>query len=116
MKLPKLENSGKYVGLYVVDFGEHTGVGFKAEEVAELLESQNHKDCKVYKIHKAYPDGKLELRGVRAETFQLETGMFFYSSALESARRDFKGLVNLANKSFTSDNCRLHLSIVFFSR
>ena len=35
MKLPNLQNSEKYVGLYVFDFGDHTGVGFTAQEVAK---------------------------------------------------------------------------------
>ncbi len=110
MKLPKLEKPEKYVGLYIFDFGDHAGVGFTAEEVAELLESEKYKDGKVYKIHKAYPDGKLELKGVRAETFQLEAGMFFYSSELETARRDFKTLVNLAVKAASPCRARVHLA------
>ena len=62
MKLPELKKPDKYIGLYVVDFGNHSGVGFTASEVAELLESEKFKDCKVYKIHNAYPDGRLELK------------------------------------------------------
>jgi len=96
MKLPKLEKPQKYVGLYVVDFGEHCGTGFTAREVAELAESEKYKHIKVYKIHRAHPDGKLELKGIRNEIFQLEAGMFFYSSELETARDDFKKLSNLA--------------------
>ncbi len=110
MKLPELEKPEKYVGLYIFDFGDHTGVGFTAEEVAELLESEKYKDGKVYKIHKAYPDGRLEIKGVPGETFQLETGMFFYSSELETARRDFKGLVNLAVKSSPPCRAKVHLA------
>ncbi len=110
MKLPKLKKPDKYAGLYVFDFGEHTGVGFTAQEVAELLESEKYKDCKVYKIHKACPDGKLELKGIRAETFELEAGMFFYSSDIETARRDFKGLVNLAVKAAPPCRAKVHLA------
>ncbi len=110
MKLPKLEKSDKYVGLYVFDFGGHAGVGFTAQEVAELLESEKYKDCKVYKIHKAYPDGKLELKGVRAEIFQLEAGMFFYSSDVETAGRDFKELVSLAVKAAPPCRAKVHLA------
>ena len=110
MKLPKLEKSDKYVGLYVFDFGEHAGVGFTAQEVAELLESEKYKDCKVYKIHKAYPDGKLELKGVRAEIFQLEAGMFFYSGDVETARRDSKEMVNLAVKAVPPCRAKVHLA------
>jgi len=110
MELPKLKKPEKYVGLYIFDFGDHTGVGFTADEVAELLESEKYKDGKVYKIHKAYPDGKLELKGVPAEIFQLEAGMFFYSSNLETARQDFKELVSLAVKTAPPCRAKVHLT------
>ena len=110
MKLPELEKPEKYVGLYIFDFGDHTGVGFTAEEVAELLESEKYKDGKVYKIHNAYPEGRLELRGIPAETFELEAGMFFYSNDLETARRNFKQLVNLAVKAAPPCRAKVHLA------
>lgn len=110
MELPKLKNSDRYVGLYIFDFGDHTGVGFTAREVAELLESEKYKDGKVYKIHRAWPDGRLELKGVRAEIFQLETGMFFYSSDLETTRGDFKRLVNLAVQAAPPCRAKVHLA------
>ena len=110
MELPKLQKPDKYVGLYIFDFGDHVGVGFTAEEVAELLESEKYKHGKVYKIHKAYPDGKLELKGVPAETFQLEAGMFFYSSELETSQQDFKQLVDLAVKSAPPCRAKVHLA------
>ncbi|MHC4323266.1 MAG: hypothetical protein ACYSUX_03220 [Planctomycetota bacterium] len=109
MKLPELEKPEKYVGLYIFDFDDHTGVGFTADEVAELLESEKYREGKVYKIHKAYPDGRLEIKGLPNDTFQLEAGMFFYSSELRTARRDFKGLVNLAVKS--SPPCRAKVQL-----
>jgi hypothetical protein len=110
MKLPKLQNSEKYVGLYVFDFGDHTAVGYTAEEIAELLESERFKDYKVYKIHAAYPDGKMELKGVRNELFQLEMGMFFYSSDLQTAKRDFKELTKLAIRTFPPSRAKVHLA------
>jgi hypothetical protein len=110
MKLPKLQNSERYIGLYVFDFGDHCGVGFTALEVAELLESEKYKDCKVYKIHKAYPDGRLELKGVRPEIFQLEAGMFFYSQDEQTARRDFKELANLAVRIAPPCRAKVHLA------
>jgi len=110
MELPELQNPQKYVGLYVFDFGDHTGVGFTAQEVAELLESEKYKKCKAYKIHKAYPDGKLELKGVRAEIFQLEAGMFFYSNGLQTATKDYKQLVNLAVRFIPPCRAKVHLA------
>lgn len=110
MKLPKLEKPNKYTGLFVVDFGGHAGVGFTAQEVAELLESEKYKDCKVYKIHRAYPDGRLELKGVPNQTFQLEAGMFFYSANDETSRGDFKRLINLAVRSTPPCRAKVHLA------
>lgn len=110
MKLPKLHDSQKYTGLYIFDFGDHTGVGFTAEEVAELLESEKYKNCKVYKIHRAYPDGKLELKGVPAQTFQLEAGMFFYSQDIETSKEDFRKLTDLADKASVPCRAKVHMS------
>jgi len=110
MKLPQLQKPQKYLGLYVFDFGDHCGVGFTAEEVAELFESEKYQNCKAYKIHKAYPDGKLELKGVRAEIFQLEAGIFFYSSDLKTTGQDFKRLVNLAVKTTPPCRAKVHLA------
>jgi len=110
MELPKLEKAENYVGLYIFDFGDHTGVGFTAQEVAELLESEKYRQGKVYKIHKAYPDGKLEIKGVSAETFELEAGMFFYSSDEETAKQEFKHLVDLAVRTAPPCRAKVHLA------
>ena len=110
MKLPEVKNSEKYVGLYIVDFGDHSGVGFTAQEVAELLESERFKHLKVYKIHNAYPNGRMELKGIPAQIFQLEMGMFFYSSDSESAQANFKRLVDLAVKLAPPARAKVHLA------
>jgi len=110
MKLPKLEKSEKYVGLYVFDFGDHAGVGFTAEEVAELYESEKYRGCKAYKIHRAYPDGRLELKGVNYEMFQLEAGMFFYSTDEKTASGDFKRLIEIAVAGGPPCRAKVHLA------
>jgi hypothetical protein len=113
MKLPKLQKPDRYTGLYVVDFGDHSGVGFTAEEVAELFEGEKHKDCKAYKIHRAYPDGQLELKGVRREIFQLEGGMLFYASDHQTAHDDYKRLVKLGVE--TDFPCRAKIQLARYS-
>ncbi len=110
MKLPEVKNSERYIGLYVVDFGDHSAVGFTAEEVAELLDSEKFKHVKVFKIHNAYPDGRMELKGVRPEIFQLEMGMFFYSSDLQTARDDYKRLIDLAISEAPPGRAKVHLA------
>jgi hypothetical protein len=104
MRLPRLERPERYQGLYVFDFGDHAGVGFTAEEVAELLDSERYRDGKAYRIQRAFPDGRMELRAVPADLFQLEAGMFFYATDEATARDDFRRLVALAVRS--SPPCR----------
>ncbi|MDH7600095.1 MAG: hypothetical protein QHH07_10755 [Sedimentisphaerales bacterium] len=110
MRLPRLDRPQRYTGLYVLDFGDHTAVGFTAEEVAQVLESERYKDTKVYKIHKAYPDGRLELKGVPAQTFQLEAGIFFYASSEQQARDDFRRLIDLAIAHQPPCKAKVHLA------
>jgi len=59
MRLPELESPEKYGGLYVFDFGEQVAVGYTADEIAVLLESQRYADGKAYRIHRAMPDGTI---------------------------------------------------------
>ncbi|MBM4102461.1 MAG: hypothetical protein FJ263_00215 [Planctomycetes bacterium] len=110
MKLPTIQNAKRYTGLYVVDFGDHSAVGFTSPEVAELLESELFADVKVYKIHNAYPDGRMELKGMRNETFQLEAGMLFYAADEQTARDDFKRLTNIAVASAPPARAKVHLA------
>jgi len=110
MNLPEVKNADKYVGLYVVDFEDHCGVGFTAQEVAELLESERFKDIKVYKIYNAYPDGKMELKGVPRRTFELESGMFFYAADMEKAQSDYKRLIDFAVELAPPARAKVHLA------
>ncbi len=96
MKLPTLHDPIRYTGLYVIDFGDHCGVGFAAEEVAEIVESENFRDVRVYKIHNVFPDGRMELVGRPRELFELEMAMLFYADDPEVAETDYGRLVDLA--------------------
>jgi hypothetical protein len=110
MKLPEIKNPDKYIDLYIVDFGDRSGVGFTADEVAQLLESEKFKDVKVYRIYNAYPDGKMELKGVPNEVFQLEAGMFFYQFDETIAQGDFKRLINSAVSTIPPAKAKVHLA------
>lgn len=110
MNIPTIQNAKRYTGLYVVDFGGQSSIGFTALEVAELLESEQFRNIKVYKIHNAYPDGRMELVGVRNETFQLEAGMFFYAADEQTAHDDFKRLTDIAVAYAAPSRAKVHLA------
>lgn len=96
MKLPRVDQPQRLDGLYVYDFGEWVAVGYTAEEIEVLLEDKQYGGGKVYRIHRARPNGEFELRGVAPERFHLESGMFFYRAGLDRAREDFEALRHAA--------------------
>ena len=110
MKLPEVKDADKYTGLFVVDFGDHCGVGFVAEEIAELLESEQFADAQVYQVHRANPDGTMELAGVNKETFQLEAGMFFYAADAETAQGDYQRLLAWSDTQLPPARCKVQLA------
>jgi len=99
MNIPKTEEPQSYVGLYAIDFGETSSLGYTAGEVARLLESEQFSEAKVYKVHRAKPDGTMELAGVSRQRFELESGMFFSGLDEASCRRDFETLLSESEKS-----------------
>ena len=109
MKLPATDNPQKYHGLYVIDFGPQCAIGYTAEEVAALLESERFADAKVYKIHRAYPDGAMELNGVSRNRFFLESGMFFHCRDERSARVDYRRLADWSGQQ--APPCRTQLQL-----
>lgn len=110
MKLPQLDDPARYQGLYVFDFGDWTAVGYTAAEVAMLLESEQYRDGKVFRIHRAAPDGQMELRGVSPERFLLESGMFFNRQDLATAREDFARLSELSEQRRPPCRAKLQLA------
>lgn len=112
MNLPIVQDPLRYTGLYVIDFGDHCGVGFTAEEVAEVLDSEKFRNAKAYKIRNAFPDGRMELIGVRREIFELETGMFFYAEDSERAEEDYERLIDLAIRHAPPARAKVHLTQV----
>ncbi|MBN2446235.1 MAG: hypothetical protein JXO22_05900 [Phycisphaerae bacterium] len=105
MQLPALTEPERYAGLYVFDFGEWTAVGYTADEVAMLLESEQYQSGQVYKIHRVTPDGQMEVRGVARERFLLESAMCFDRDDLDAARDDFAQLRASADE--TTPPCRV---------
>lgn len=109
MHLPRLETPEKYAGLYVFDFGEQVAVGYTADEVAVLLESEKYAEGKIYRIHRAQPDGTMELAGVPRERFNLEDGLLFWRQQVRDARSDFEALKHGAEG--TAPPCRMKLQL-----
>lgn len=110
MKIPAVPEPQRYRGLYLYDFGDWTAVGYTAEEIAVLLESEEYRDGKVYRIVRATPDGQFELRGVASTRFHAESGIFFNRHDLEAARRDFAELRELTERRPPPCRAILHLA------
>ena len=109
MKLPELDNPQRYQGLYIFDFEDQIGVGYTAREIEILLESEKYRHGKVYKIHRAYPDGRLEMKGVSNKVFQTESGIFFHTPNQQQGRKDYQDLLDLAQAGQFPCRAKLHL-------
>ena len=110
MKLPEIKEANRYVGLYVVDFGDHSAVGFTADEVAELLDSEANRHVHVYQVYNAYPDGRMELKGIAREVFGMEAGIFFYARSEAAGQADFDRLCGLAEITLPPARAKIHLA------
>jgi len=110
MKLPPTANAQDYVGLYVIDFNGQCQIGYTAEEVAILLESEEFVQAKVYKIYRARPDGTMELHGVPQDRFRLESGMFFSCRTEQVGRNDLKKLLDWSEKQTLPCRAKLELA------
>ena len=110
MKLPKLNDPKRYEGLYVFDFEGQVGVGYTGREIEILLESEKYRQSKVYKIQRAWPDGRLEIKGVSNKVFQVESGMFFHCRDEGPARKDYRELLELAKTGQFPCRAKLHLA------
>ena len=52
MQLPALKDPTRYAGLYAVDFGEESAVGYTAREVEILLDHEKYRDCRAAIRHR----------------------------------------------------------------
>ncbi len=112
MKLDQLDidDPQRFLDLFVVDLGDgRVDVGYTADEVAELIESEQFAGARVYRVSDAEADGELELVGVPAERFSLEAGMFFAQEYESPARADYEELRRLLTKAAPPARCRIAL-------
>lgn len=110
MKLPALDNPSRYTGLFVVDFGDQTAVGYTAAEVAILMEADAYRHAKVYKIHRALADGTMELAGIAPEQLPTEDALFFSRVDASRARADFEMLKGAAEREPAPVQAKLNLA------
>lgn len=110
MKLPHLDDPARYLGLYIFDFGEWVSVGYTAREIAMLLESEQYRTGKVYRMHRVWPDGRMELAGVARERFLMESAMVFWRADRDLADRDFDEIESAARRVPPPCRAYLHLA------
>lgn len=97
MRLPPIPHSERYVGLYVYDFGTHVSVGYTAQEVRVLRESEAHRDGTAYHIYRVSDTGGFELQGVLDERLTAQEAMCFLRADGAAARRDYHALREAAD-------------------
>lgn len=80
---------------FIYDFGGAKRYGCTAEDIAVFLEDPDLREGTIYRVHRAYPDGRMEIKGVSADRWQLESGLFFYRADRVSALSDYEALTRV---------------------
>lgn len=96
MRLPLVSDPQRYRGLYAIDFGAWTALGFTGEEVAWLLASDEHAEALAYRVERVDGDGRMELRGVSRTSLAGSAMMLFASVDSDKAFADFQALQQAA--------------------
>ena len=109
MRLPPLKDPLRYVGLFAFDFGEWVSVGYTAEEITVLLNSEQHKHGGAFRVHRADAEGRVELAGVSPYDLSGEEMMLFASSDSRRAGDGFSTLRRAAEKRPPPCSAKLEL-------
>ncbi len=97
MKLPRVHQPDRYLGLYVFDFGTHANVGYTAGEIAILLAHEEYADGKAYEISRVDEDGSLYLRGTTNFASRADEAIAFLRGDAEQAQLDYQAIVKHAD-------------------
>lgn len=81
-------------GKFIYELGGIKRYDCTAEEIAIWLEDPTQRGGAIYRVHRAYPDGRMEIKGISADRWELESGLFFYRENADSARIDFSILAH----------------------
>ncbi len=103
----KRPNLGR--GRFIYELGGIKRYDCSAEDIAIWLEDPQQRGGTIYRVHRAYPDGRMEIKGVSADRWQLESGLFFYRGNLPGARADFSAL-SQAGELAPPCRCFVHLA------
>lgn len=102
-------NAPPQAGRFVVDFGNETATGLTGAQVARLLDSEQFRHIRVYRIHRALPNGQMELVGLSHARFGLEDGLVFVRENETAARADFEQIAVIADADPAPCRARVHL-------
>ncbi len=95
---------------YAVEIDGGVKQPLTAAEVAVLLEENPRAGLRVYRVHRALPDGRMELVAVPVDRFQLEDCFLFYSRDAAAARADFDALRTLGRSDPPPCRAKLQLA------
>ncbi|MBX3395335.1 MAG: hypothetical protein KF841_08200 [Phycisphaerae bacterium] len=86
-------------GRFVVRFRGATQQYLAAHEVLELLDQDAQAVQEIFRVHRAYPDGRLDLVGVAPVTFSDVDGILLLCETTLQARADYDALIAAAGRS-----------------
>ena len=110
MKIPPLQQPERYAGSYLLDLGDRVCVGYTADEVAVLLETEECRSATAYLIHRVDERGNVELVGVSTKDVVRRDILIFAFDSPDAARTAFSCLRRLAAKTPAPCPCSMELT------
>jgi len=113
MRLPPLSDPHRYAGLFVYDFGDHVSIGYTANEIRMLRETQRFRDGTAYEVYRVDECGAMELRGAGDERLAAIEAVCFQRHEGAAARRDYDGIRRAADRDPVAARVELQLARVY---
>lgn len=99
MRESELSGTTPQPGRFVVRLRGATQQYLAAHEALELLDQDAHAVLEIFRVHRAYPDGRLDLVGVTPAALREVDGMLLLCDNAGQARAEYDGLIAAALRS-----------------
>lgn len=96
-------------GRFVIRLAGQTQTGLAAHQVLVLLKTPEGRDAEIFRIHRVFEDGKMELVGVSPGQFKQQNCLLIRKSDVRAARLDFDAIRDAAVRN--APPCRIELQL-----
>jgi len=113
LRLPPVPDPHRYAGLFVLEFVEHTSIGFTAGEIALLRGMDEYADCRFWQIYRVNESGGFELRALSEASLATREAWCIQRADAGQARQDFRRMIAAATEEPVTFPAEVHLARLY---